>query len=921
MRKKLFSLLLMAISLCLGGNVWAYSGATTNSGSAVASIEKGDVTYYYATLNAAFSDAQANDAIYQLSDVTVTACIEVNKNLTLHMFGKTLTNQINTNRVFRVYNSKFVIVGNEAGTTENAKMIIDNDNTSTPLGFVDLRNSSNNSMGNEKLEVYNVDFEGATTMGSFINARKDGQSIKLQDVNAKMTKSNPLKTGVIGSTTYNVGDNMSIVNCYNNEVQLEIIRGKYEYDSYKTSSGVFQAGDFINTVSQYSYVDPTIINMQNVEVVSTVGPVIESHGTATYTNCKMGTTFDKNSYLQTGLALAYENKATINSGEYYGNYGAYIYNSGGTMDIYGGTFKGTSGAVKADATSGNAVVNIMGGKFDGKVYAYANDNYSQYSTTITITAGTFENVSFTKQGTNASIVITGGTFDANPAAYVVEGYNIDSEVIGGKTWYTVSNSQAPADEKQNISWNTAEDWATNNVPTSSTNVSIPTDITVTVATGTVAQANSVTLTDNSTLIVKDGATLIVGNGGVTESTTGGQPTIIVEEGGKLYISPDAEVQHPYGSMKYTTKAHVDASYLNGHVWEHIAIPTVTKPSISASTAGVMAYLNTWDIVNGWTAISFTNFDTPFQGYNFSNDNATAGITYTFTGNLVGNQVNTLAFAREGYTFFGNSYSAPINIKSMLQSFSDGVQRGVYIYDPENENFDVITVDNAGKYAGFGKTYPSEIQPMQGFFIYCPATSSEEVNYENAVWNFAIGGAAAPARQETEDNGMAIMLTSANGRSDMVSLRESDERTQTLKMNSASTGVSLYAVAEEGNMSNFASGDLDNVALGLTTNSATSYTLNFDNVEGDYVLCDMMTGAQVTIMNGIEYNFYASANATIDTRFVVRKANRIVTGMDNIEAQQKHTGIYSVTGMYIGETSVLNTLPSGVYVVDGVKVVK
>ena len=85
----------------------------------------------------------------------------------------------------------------------------------------------------------------------------------------------------------------------------------------------------------------------------------------------------------------------------------YIYNSGGTLNINGGTYVGNSGKVlQVDAQA-------------------SNQSYS----TASITGGTFTGA-FGKTNTGKeTITVTGGSYSFNPTDYVPSGYTV-SEVDG-----------------------------------------------------------------------------------------------------------------------------------------------------------------------------------------------------------------------------------------------------------------------------------------------------------------------------------------------------------------------------------------------------------------------------------------------------------------------------------------------------------
>lgn len=68
-----------------------------------------------------------------------------------------------------------------------------------------------------------------------------------------------------------------------------------------------------------------------------------------------------------------------------------------------------------------------------------------------------------------------------------------------------------------------------------------------------------------------------------------------------------------------------------------------------------------------------------------------------------------------------------------------------------------------------------------------------------------------------------------------------------------------------------------------------------------------------------YTFSAEANAVADRRFKVTTA-KTPTSTEEI-ATANVSGIYTILGLYLGEMDVWSTLPSGIYVVNGKKVVK
>jgi len=939
--KKLFLIPLMTL-VC---SVMAWAG--------VAQIGK----IQYETLNDAFAAAKNGDAIELLEDVTVSQMIPVDgKNVTLHMYGHTITNNVVHNRLFRISGegNVFTIVGNADGISANAKMIIPNSNHSS-YGFVDFRNSSGTANYGTSLNVYNVDFSGATAGGSFFALRTHYQNLLLQDCNVTMDKGDntSARTGIMDETNYYVGDNWSIVNAYGIQANsIRLIRGKYVYDTWMDATNNKTNSDNKNSMPVFQLGCNNNVELQGVEVVANVGPVQETYffGNINFTDCKFDWTGNYKGWRSTAVSVSgYSSSddgtsykyagagyfedgscpgvATVNSGYYSADNAILVLSSGGVIIVNGGKFVGEANAINlyggsksGNSLSSNSLVEVNGGEFVGNI------TLTQYrqcavptTSTLNIKGGTFTNLnSISLQNEYCFLNITGGTFSGTAITAESLANYVDTEhgyiiTDNGDGSFTVTQQQSTED-KAAITWQNNEDWSAGETPSASTEVSVAANQTVTIGVETpsqesdyvVAEAKSIALAPNSELVIKSGSTLVVGEGGITGTGSGASDAkITVEEGAQLLIDPAAE-QHPYGTVKYKSVAKVDGDYEGGHIWEQIGVPTMGNPSVEATEHAAM-YFNVWDPTNGWVALSdYSQFNTPFKGYNFTNASNAGNVVYTFSGQLVGNQQQALDFPRDGYSFFANSYTGPIDIVTLLRQFETGsdVQRGVYLYDPLQESYMSINEDNAGKTI-FGKTYPSEIKPMQAFYLYSHATASGTASYEDLVWTPARAALNAPRRQaEITNNGLAIQLKAENGRYDNVVLAESaNSDFNTYKMMNPSKSVNIYAVSENGNMANFAAEDINNTFIGFTTNGSTSYTLSFDAVNGEYALRDMYTGETMAIENGMEYTFEAMPNGTIENRFQIVNVAKMPTGIDQVANDVLCTKVVENGVLYIIKAGV------------------
>lgn len=395
--------------------------ASATIGSFADNVAKiGDVGY--ATLNDAVAAAEAGQTVTLISDVEVTSMIPVTKSITLDLNGKTVTNNVTANRLFRLSDVTFTIEGN------NGKVIIPS-TTADPVGFVDFRDANNNAGASTKLVVNNAYFEGGTSGGSLFAFRSNGQVLELNNVDVTLTESNTF----------------SIINGYQLSVDIKVTGGSYICRSTHKTAGVFQAGSGSN------------IEFTGVNVDTTVGPIFEVIGssTAKFTDCTMKNTAT-NSYFATCVSSSNGSNVTVEGGSYEADYALYVFNSGGTINVNGGTFNGKNAAIQVDRLDGMpaATVNVNGGEFNGKVVCNGFEaavnigggeingdiDVKGKNAQVTISAGSV-NGDFSKTGDGSTITITGGTFTTNTdiTPYYAEGVTpVKSTDSNGNTVYSTA---------------------------------------------------------------------------------------------------------------------------------------------------------------------------------------------------------------------------------------------------------------------------------------------------------------------------------------------------------------------------------------------------------------------------------------------------------------------------------------------------
>ena len=447
---------------------------------------------------------------------------------------------------------------------------------------------------------------------------------------------------------------------------------------------------------------------------------------------------------------------------------------------------------------------------------------------------------------------------------------------------------------------------------------------------------------NSKVIVEAGATLVVD--GLIYGATADNLIIETAEGnaGILLFSPETEFiteDHPEATVNlYTYAQQVSANPWN-YVYQRFAIPmrSIDAPtndfsgSLFAGESVFESYLYRWSDDKEWENFSGWSNLVPFKGYLVANNSVEGGVTYSFTGNLIGNNDGQFDFNTRGFEFFGNSYTAPIYVASFLQDFAGhGLEGSVWVYDYLSHNFLGVNMEDIE----LGDVAAPEIASMQAFILrLTDATSgTAPISYSNSIWSNPRFGHAAPApamrRQDFSDiDYVRIMVESASGMQDRFVLSRSDDYTASFDNGSDiskyihNEGLNLYANTSCGQLSRVATPSVDDLTLGFRSKGETTYTLRFAKAFGEsFMLRDNVTGAEVLMSEGATYTFNQAANSSDEARFTISAVKKTPTAMENVEAaRMENKGIYSMQGQYLGED--LSVLPAGAYIMNGNRIVK
>lgn len=578
--------------------------------------------------------------------------------------------------------------------------------------------------------------------------------------------------------------------------------------------------------------------------------------------------------------------------------------------------------------------------------------------------GTIKVTQVTADGESTTVAITGGTVEGGNSGTTIGDQNLTEflQDQSGDTHATVVATDAQGNETIVISEGaapleantvSASTGSCNWVSTANANDTLKADKTLTelqisskdynqtlvISAGVKLEVGRVVLGAKAQIVVKPGAKFVVtgeqGLAAFQESnlvleTQEGNPAIF------LFNPAVTSNTHPMATVEFISKSYVNGS---DYASQRFGIPTnAALTAIDAvdptdATIKVRSRFYNFDYANNvWNSLGYINggasdpdldmtkLAEPFGYYQMYNYVTTAGTKVIMKGALVGNASPELGVRENFWNGYANSYMAPMNIQVLLDEIPGTVDKAIYLYD--------INEDQATwEPLSLIDLKPTDaIQPMQPFLIRNTLAAAEiGVDYTDAVWTPATTAATAPARRSAmSDITRAKMIVKGEGCIDRVTVAEGAEFTAEFDngydaAKYMNDGINMYVSANE-KMSIFATNDIEGTYVGLQTVKGGNYSIEFANVQGeDLTLIDHATGARVLMVEGNTYEF--AAEGTNDYRFEIVKSAKMPTAIENAEAVKSAKGIYTITGQYMGEMNVWNTLPAGVYVVNGEKLVK
>lgn len=598
--------------------------------------------------------------------------------------------------------------------------------------------------------------------------------------------------------------------------------------------------------------------------------------------------------------------------------------------------------------------------------AYFQENYdpNAWNHVIEITGGTYAE--------DPSLVTSGDLSITIPAEYEVN----EVAYQDAETTVTLYRVVKKAQEKeQGVMYDlndlvAGEGVANGNNPVSSFDLSTGTDMTLnqetttagyvqvkdnategatTVTVGTPSQDQTLVINNgldvqgDSKVVVEAGSTLQIGEGGINTE----KPANIVIEADEngaasLIMDPTITVnQTPNLTVKMKAKQIGWISMLDDkyRFWHRFALP-IQEADSWVKTPNKSTYVFGWNYAaNDWEQLSALTQMVPFKGYTLTADYENLGnVEYTFTGQLAGNTNNALNFERNGFNFFGNSYTGYIDILALVDQImgDNKIDGTVWVWNQENQSYVAVPLQALRENPSAFDSWMREVAPMQTFILKQNGSenASAELNYASAVWgnpryghNSNNSGAGAPSRAEADETTrMRIVVTAENGKSDFVMFTEDGKFSDNFEkgydgekyMNENT--LNMYATVDGTDYTAVATDNVEGKTVTIKTVEDVNYTMSFAKVNGEeYAIRDNVTGAVIAIEEGATYEFAAQPNSLVENRFEILPIAKMPTAIENAEVKANAKGIFTLMGQYLGED--FKALPAGIYVVNGVKIVK
>lgn len=933
-------------------------------------------------LTKAFDDATSGDTIRLGAAITQNECITIasGKVLYLDMNGKSITftpaNDNLTPYNFMMRNSSLFVYGGGAIKNEAKPSIaINGDNTKgieridKDTIYTDETKTVILRIDNDTIWKYN-NYKGAEIVVFYVQGSTDPNTTDSTVLSVASGTQIDAVYGKTGITVYRVDENNTCAYgvkvlmaglCHGEKYGIQLSGtvnhkpgtpgvpddAKFPYFYIMPGSIVWANPTKSNGVGAYAAgygiwkIEGTVHGSTGVYVK---GGSVEIHNATIYSdnNSDTGIRSGKGSGVDAGgNAIATETN---------GSYAGYItVTISGTSTVTAGThgYAIEDKNTKPNSESEVEAVTITGGTFTGGT-----------SGCITLDEG---------EGENIQVTVTGGIYNGDiddivehmDEAAAITPIEVDDGQGGTTTVYVVSK----VDDPQYDGWDDhttgafdyndehayiilKNDAAISANTTSKINsLKILGAYTLTIPSTGKLEVDQIVMVSDAQIVVNAGGQLIVkgSNGIVAENVNNLIINSQEANTGLFLLSPSvASNKNPKATVNFTSKSYRNSS--SDRVNQRFGIPTISEVEnisiegdvptafweFNGSTWTSIGYLNTV----GQPELDKTKLGTPFRYYQMQhNKNYDAnGTKVTMKGNLVGIANPEMSMIANAWNGMANSYMGNVScyaFVSALISAASSIDGTVYYYAPAGISSTQWIWDafNMTDYLVDGTDV--NLEPMQAFLVKNNgAATSITLDYQTLVWDPVMNSSPAPARQSNNFTCAKVMVADANGQYDKVVLLQGEEFSADYEkgydaekyMNET---YNLYANAGDMFQSNVATDNLENMYLGFSCVEGGTYTISFASVKGESLtLIDLVSNTRVAIEANTTYQFSVADNYSNDYRFKIVGRQEMPTDVETIESNTvKAEGIYTITGQYLGEMNEWNSLPAGLYIVNGEKKVK
>lgn len=152
---------------------------------------------------------------------------------------------------------------------------------------------------------------------------------------------------------------------------------------------------------------------------------------------------------------------------------------------------------------------------------------------------------------------------------------------------------------------------------------------------------------------------------------------------------------------------------------------------------------------------------------------------------------------------------------------------------------------------------------------------------------------------------------------LLSPEEMQQRCQPKQMNDS---VNLYISAEQP-LSTLATDNVHNTYLGFACAQRGNYIIHFQMAQRvDWSFSDLKTNVRLSMRDAASYQFTSLAVSQA-RRFVITTTRGETTDIESVSPMQTSDAVYDLLGRCVCTTDAWNTLPQGIYIVNGRKMMK